>query len=438
MYLSTHSTPLEASQEVADLIIDRIKAFGPTQKKKFVMCLPTGSTPLLVYKELAKKCREGKISFEHVITINLDEYVGLHPAHPQSYYHFMEENFDIPPKQVHLLPFQPIPPHTTHTESCAEYESLITSLGGIHLLFMGIGTNGHIAFNEPASSLASRTRMIKLDQDTRRANSRFFENSLSNVPTHALTMGIGTILEAQEIVLLALGDGKAQAVKEALQGGVNHLCPASALQLHENVIIVTDNEASKNLSVRTKKYLTAQCSPIYDDQALDQDQDQAQYQNREPTPESDHNKIHPGNSLEADSYFTNNVMRTDEEHIGKSEEPRFRPNALRGASFDLSASPLCPRERGGYIDKGVNELQISHESAKPEDTRMTLTLKRPGSDSNPHTDDNAQDHTDTDNETGTGTGVSSLTGDNPLVLGNHEHAEVSITDQGDRDLHDLS
>nr|XP_018267305.1 glucosamine-6-phosphate deaminase [Kwoniella dejecticola CBS 10117]OBR89463.1 glucosamine-6-phosphate deaminase [Kwoniella dejecticola CBS 10117] len=395
MYLSTHSTPLEASQEVADLIIDRIKAFGPTQKKKFVMCLPTGSTPLLVYKELAKKCREGKISFEHVITINLDEYVGLHPAHPQSYYHFMEENFDIPPKQVHLLPFQPIPPHTTHTESCAEYESLITSLGGIHLLFMGIGTNGHIAFNEPASSLASRTRMIKLDQDTRRANSRFFENSLSNVPTHALTMGIGTILEAQEIVLLALGDGKAQAVKEALQGGVNHL-------------------------------------------ALDQDQDQAQYQNREPTPESDHNKIHPGNSLEADSYFTNNVMRTDEEHIGKSEEPRFRPNALRGASFDLSASPLCPRERGGYIDKGVNELQISHESAKPEDTRMTLTLKRPGSDSNPHTDDNAQDHTDTDNETGTGTGVSSLTGDNPLVLGNHEHAEVSITDQGDRDLHDLS
>ncbi|WWD09401.1 glucosamine-6-phosphate deaminase [Kwoniella europaea PYCC6329] len=257
MYLSNHPTKEEASKYVASLIINRINTFEPTQNRKFVLCLPTGSTPLLVYKELARKCEGGEISFEHVITINLDEYVGLSSDHPQSYYQFMEENFDIPSNQFHLLPGLPIPPHTTPQESCASYESLITSLGGIHLLFMGIGENGHIAFNEPCSSFRGRTRVVKLNEGTRKVNARFFDDP-SEVPRHALSMGVGTIIDSQEIVVLAIGQKKAEAVRKAMEDGVNHLCPASALQLHEKVILVTDDEASQNLRKTVKDYLTCQ------------------------------------------------------------------------------------------------------------------------------------------------------------------------------------
>ncbi|OCF73804.1 glucosamine-6-phosphate deaminase [Kwoniella mangroviensis CBS 8886] len=257
MYLSNHPTKEEASKYVASLIINRINTFKPNQNRKFVLCLPTGSTPLLVYKELARRCEGGEISFEHVITINLDEYVGLSSDHPQSYYQFMEENFDIPSNQFHLLPGLPIPPHTTPQESCASYESLITSLGGIQLLFMGIGENGHIAFNEPCSSFRGRTKVVKLNEDTRRVNARFFDDP-SEVPTHALSMGIGTILDSHEIVVLAIGQKKAEAVRKAMEDGVNHLCPASALQSHENVIFVTDDEASQNLRKTTKDYLASQ------------------------------------------------------------------------------------------------------------------------------------------------------------------------------------
>ncbi|WVQ62202.1 glucosamine-6-phosphate deaminase [Kwoniella botswanensis] len=257
MYLSNHPTKEEASKYVASQIINRINTFNPTQNRKFVLCLPTGSTPLLVYKELARRCEKGEISFEHVITINLDEYVGLSSDHPQSYYQFMEENFDIPSNQFHLLPGLPIPPHTTPQEFCASYESLITALGGIQLLFMGIGENGHIAFNEPCSSFRGRTRVVKLNEGTRKVNARFFDDP-SEVPTHALSMGIGTILDSQEIVVLAIGHKKAEAVRKAMEDGVNHLCPASALQLHDNVILVTDEEASQNLRKTVKDYLTSQ------------------------------------------------------------------------------------------------------------------------------------------------------------------------------------
>ncbi|WWC86245.1 glucosamine-6-phosphate deaminase [Kwoniella dendrophila CBS 6074] len=314
MYLSNHSNKEEASMFICDLIINRINAFKPNQNKKFVLCLPTGSTPLLVYKELAERCKQGKISFEHVITINLDEYAGLEPDHEQSYYHFMEESFfskalseltapfelvDIPLNQFHLLPGSPIPPlNESHEDSCSTYESLITSLGGINLSFCGIGENGHIAFNEPGSSFNFRTRLVKLDEETRKVNARFFYDK-SHVPTHALTMGIGTIMAAQEIIVLAIDSKKSEAVRNALEGGINHLCPASVLQLHETVIFVTDEEASQDLKESTKKYLALQ-SPVKD----------------------------------ISNYEMNNV----------NSIVLKRPHALRGSSFNLSLSPLSPKE----------------------------------------------------------------------------------------------
>ncbi|WRT64139.1 glucosamine-6-phosphate deaminase [Kwoniella shivajii] len=256
MYLSDHDGAEQAALALTNHIISRINAFKPTQMKKFVLCLPTGSTPLPVYEELVRRFKLGDVSFEHVITFNLDEYVGLKPCHKQSYAYFMEENLDIPSSQTHLLPSSPIDPHKTHQDSCAAYESLITSLGGIHLLFLGIGENGHVAFNEPASSMSSRTRMVKLDQGTREINARFFGKE--QVPTHALTMGIANILEAQEIIVLATGERKSNALKEALEGGINHLCPASVLQMHEKVSIYTDNTAIKGLKESTINYLKSQ------------------------------------------------------------------------------------------------------------------------------------------------------------------------------------
>ncbi|WVQ97311.1 glucosamine-6-phosphate deaminase [Kwoniella sp. CBS 9459] len=329
MYLQTFATSEDASQAVAQLIIDRIKSFGPTQHRKFVLGLPTGGTPVRVYAILAERCEAGDISFEHVVSINLDEYVGLPPTHEQSYHYFMEKHFfskvDIPPSQTHILPGIPIrsdpaPAKTIvgpsssldgkslchagadhgpttddggrHQASCAAYEALITSLGGINLLFMGSGANGHVGFNEPGSSFFSRTRVVQLNEGTRVANARFFAD-LSQVPTHALSMGVGTILEAEEIIVLAIGLAKAHAIQRAVEGGMDHMalvpglgassqptrarkvnrkkrdpaeispltrthCPASALQQHERVTIVADSSASSRLKEETKDYLGSQ------------------------------------------------------------------------------------------------------------------------------------------------------------------------------------
>ncbi|OCF38342.1 glucosamine-6-phosphate deaminase [Kwoniella heveanensis CBS 569] len=275
MHLQTFSTPEEASEAVANLIISRINAFGPTQHHKFVLGLPTGGTPVRVYENLAERCEAGEISFEHVISVNLDEYVGLPPTHEQSYHHFMEEHFDIPPSQTHILPGVPIHPIQiitgtdpsaasewesdlkAHQVSCAAYEALITYLGGINLLFMGIGANGHIGFNEPGSSFESRTRVVALNEGTREANARFFEDK-SRVPTHALSMGLGTILDAQEIVVLALGSNKAEAIRRAVEDGINHMTPASVLQQHERVTFVADSSAASGLKEDTKEHLKLQ------------------------------------------------------------------------------------------------------------------------------------------------------------------------------------
>ncbi|GKX60537.1 glucosamine-6-phosphate deaminase [Leminorella grimontii] len=250
--------PLESAQDVglwsARHIVNRINAFKPTADRPFVLGLPTGSTPLKTYVRLIELYKAGEVSFKHVVTFNMDEYVGLEEAHPQSYHTFMYENFfnhiDIQPENVNLL------------DGCAEdvqaeckrYEDKIKSYGKINLFMGGVGNDGHIAFNEPASSLSSRTRIKTLTEDTRIANSRFFDNDMNKVPKYALTIGVGTLLDSEEVMILVTGPNKALALEAAVEGCVNHLWTVSALQLHPKSILVCDEPATMELKMKTVKY----------------------------------------------------------------------------------------------------------------------------------------------------------------------------------------
>ncbi len=242
------------SKWAARYIADKIKAFAPTSERPFVLGLPTGSTPLGVYAELIKLYQNGEISFANVVTFNMDEYVGLSADHPQSYHYFMQENFfkhiDINPQNVHIL--NGMAPDTER--ECAEFEQAIASVGGIHLFLGGLGEDGHIAFNEPFSSLTSRTRIKTLTSDTIAVNSRFFDNDISQVPTTALTVGIGTIMDAQEVVILASGVKKATAMYHAIEGHINHKWPVSVLQSHRRAIFVCDEGAVEKLEPETVRY----------------------------------------------------------------------------------------------------------------------------------------------------------------------------------------
>ena len=238
----------------ADYICKKITAFAPSASKPFVLGLPTGSTPLGVYKELIKRYRKKHISFKHVVTLNMDEYIGLSPDHPQSYHYFMHEHFfshiDIEPANIHILDGMA---QDTKAE-CEKYEAAIAGYGKIHLFMGGVGADGHIAFNEPGSSLSSRTRQKKLTQDTIAMNARFFNGDTEAVPKAALTVGIGTITDAEEVLILATGYNKARAVRHAVEGGVNHIWTISALQLHPHAIIVCDAPATDELRVGTVRY----------------------------------------------------------------------------------------------------------------------------------------------------------------------------------------
>jgi glucosamine-6-phosphate deaminase len=216
--------------------------------------LPTGSTPLGTYRELIKLCKSGKISFEHVVTFNMDEYVGLPADHPQSYHRFMWDNFfsqvNIKMENVHILNgLAPDP-----AAECAAYEKTIAAMGGINLFLGGVGVDGHIAFNEPGSSLASRTRVKTLTRDTMIVNSRFFGGDITQVPTTALTVGVATITDAEEVVIIATGHSKAMAVKHTVEEGISQMWTASILQLHQRAIIVCDNDATDELRVGTLRY----------------------------------------------------------------------------------------------------------------------------------------------------------------------------------------
>ena len=235
-------------------IAKKILKFNPTSEKPLVLGLPTGSTPLGTYRELINLNKEGIISFENVVTFNMDEYVGLSPEYEQSYHYFMHENFfnhiDIKKENINILDGM-----TKDLEAeCQRYEDKIKSYGGIHLFMGGVGEDGHIAFNEPGSSLSSRTRDKELTYDTILANSRFFDNDVEKVPKLALTVGVGTLMDSEEIMILADGYKKARAVYHGIEGGINHLWTISALQLHRKTVIVIDEKAASDLKVKTYKY----------------------------------------------------------------------------------------------------------------------------------------------------------------------------------------
>ncbi|PHH76554.1 hypothetical protein CDD82_3949 [Ophiocordyceps australis] len=243
-----------ASSHVANYIVHRIKAFNPTPEHPFVLGLPTGSSPQGVYKILVQKYKAGEISFENVVTFNMDEYVGIPRDHPESYHSFMWKHFfshvNIHPANVHILDGNA----PSLEAECVAYEASIRAAGGIDLFLAGIGEDGHIAFNEPGSSLASRTRVKTLAYDTILANSRFFGGDIDKVPRMALTVGVQTVLEAREVVVIILGQRKALALQRCVEAGVNHMWTLSSLQLHPHPMIVVDEDATLELQVKTVKY----------------------------------------------------------------------------------------------------------------------------------------------------------------------------------------
>ncbi|WP_066290540.1 glucosamine-6-phosphate deaminase [Bacillus sp. FJAT-29937] len=229
----------EMSLKAAEIMIDRIR-----NNPEITLGLATGSTPIGVYQRLIEDHVQHMTSYKKITTVNLDEYVGIDEHDPNSYHYFMKEqlldHIDIPPSQTHLPDGMAEDMH----EECAKYEALIESIGGIGLQLLGIGENGHIGFNEPGTPFTSKTHMIELEEDTRQANARFF-NSLEEVPTHAVTMGIATIMASKEIILLASGKSKAKTISQLINGEIDESIPASALKNHPNFTIIADEEALK-------------------------------------------------------------------------------------------------------------------------------------------------------------------------------------------------
>lgn len=242
------------SQWAANYVVSKINKANPTAEKPFVLGLPTGSSPLGMYKALIQAYKDGKVSFKNVVTFNMDEYVGLPESHPESYHSFMFNNFfnhiDIDKNNIHILNG-----NAEDLEAeCANYEKQIVDFGGIDLFLGGIGPDGHIAFNEPGSSLTSRTRMKTLTTDTIVANSRFFDNDVNKVPTTALTVGVGTVMSAREVMILVNGHNKTRALQAAVEGPVTQMWTISVLQLHQHGIIVADEAATDELKVSTYRY----------------------------------------------------------------------------------------------------------------------------------------------------------------------------------------
>jgi len=254
MRILIHENYEGVSKGTANHVAKRIKDFKPTAKRPFVLGLPTGSSPLGTYKQLVKMCKAGKVSLKNVVTFNMDEYVGLPEDHPESYHCFMWDNLfkhvDIPKENVNILNGLA----KDLDKECERYERKIQSYGGIHLFLGGIGPDGHIAFNEPGSSLRSRTRVKTLTYDTVLANSRFFGGDVSKVPATALTVGVGTVMDAEEVLIIISGYGKARALQKVVEEGVNHMWTVSCLQLHPRGIIVCDDPATMELKVGTVKY----------------------------------------------------------------------------------------------------------------------------------------------------------------------------------------
>lgn len=244
----------QVAKWAAHYIVKSIQDFHPTEEKPYVLGLPTGSSPLGVYNELVRLHKQGSVSFKHVITFNMDEYVGIPKDHPQSYHSFMWKNFfsfiDIQPQNIHILDG-----NAKDLElECRKYEEKILEVGGIELFLGGIGPDGHIAFNEPGSSLSSRTRIKTLTYDTIVANSRFFDNDVAKVPKTALTVGVQTVMDARNVMIIVNGHSKAKALQMSVEGGITHMWTCSIIQMHPHAIIVCDEDATDELKVGTVKY----------------------------------------------------------------------------------------------------------------------------------------------------------------------------------------
>ena len=247
----------EGSLWAAHHIAEKIKAKAAVTDKPFVLGLCTGSTPIETYAELARMVQAGELSFKNVISFNMDEYVGLPESHPESYHSFMHTNLfskiDEPKENIHILNG-----NAEDLEAeCAAYEAAIQAAGGFDLFLGGIGEDGHIAFNEPFSPLTSRTRVVTLTEDTRIVNSRFFGGDMNLVPKQALSVGVATVTDSKEVVILAFGPKKARAIHDAVEGPYSHMCTVSALQNHQNVIIVADEASVGELKVNSYKYFKA-------------------------------------------------------------------------------------------------------------------------------------------------------------------------------------
>lgn len=254
MRILIHEHYQSLSKWTAYYVASKINAFNPTPEKPFVLGLPTGSSPLGTYAELIELVKQGDLSFQNVVTFNMDEYIGIPEDHPESYHYYMYKNFfshiDILEENINILDGNA----KDLDKECKDYEDKIESYGGIHLFLGGIGADGHIAFNEPGSSLSSKTRIKSLTFDTILANARFFENDVKQVPKTALTVGVDTVMQAKEVVIIINGYNKAQALQQVVEEGVNHMWTVSVLQLHPKGMIVCDDESTFELRVGTVKY----------------------------------------------------------------------------------------------------------------------------------------------------------------------------------------
>lgn len=255
MRLIIETNPQSVAEWTAQYIVKLMnRHFEQTPDKPYVLGLPTGSTPLETYRELIKLNQKGEISFKNVITFNMDEYVGLPKDHPESYHTFMWQNFfnhiDINPENVNILDGNA----PDLLQECQNYEDKIKAAGGIDLFLCGVGANGHIAFNEPYSSLSSRTRLKTITHQTRIDNSRFFGGKMEDVPRNALTVGVGTVADARRLLVLAVGENKMMAVKAGIEGAYSHACTISIIQAHPRAMMVCDEKAVRELSARTVDY----------------------------------------------------------------------------------------------------------------------------------------------------------------------------------------
>ena len=257
MRIVIRNNSVEGSLWAAHYIAAKINEKAARTSEPFVLGLCTGSTPIGTYSELIRMVKAGEVSFKNVISFNMDEYVGLPVDHPESYHSFMHrylfDEIDEPAENIHILDG-----NAKDIEAeCAAYEEAIVKAGGFDLFLGGVGEDGHIAFNEPFSSLSSRTRVVTLTQDTREVNARFFENDYNKVPKQALTVGVATVLSSQEVVILAFGSKKARALKDAIEGPMSHYCTLSGLQNHPAGTIVCDEAAVGELKVSSYRYFKA-------------------------------------------------------------------------------------------------------------------------------------------------------------------------------------